>query len=203
MCDTTLEEFLEELDALTDPEVDETKVSPIPLSLSTSEEVSGSTAPVAAANLKEDSATHGQTETSSPRSSEKKVRFSEELVQAAHAKSTTNCQGSADSESRCFSSLKASSPLKKQGPQQSFESAKLDDGSPHDQRGGPSALPVAEQQPSETECTRTDSNPSAAPHSPSPERARSSSEESSAQSVELAKCNISNTNTGATLHQYP
>lgn len=198
---------MEELDALTDA-VDEVedpkdgdskmKVSPSPLSLSASEEVSGSTAPVSAASLREGSP-QGKTEASSPRSSEKKVRFSEELIQAAHKRQTTGSQDSASSESGCLSSFKASSPKKKQGPQQPLESAKQDDGSPQDQGGGPSAPPVAQQQPSQTECTKKDSNPSAAPSSPSPERACDSVQESSVQPVELAKCNISSTNTGMKL----
>ncbi|XP_041810151.1 coiled-coil domain-containing protein 9B [Chelmon rostratus] len=175
--DTTLEEFLEELDALTDAEVEDqkdqdskTKLSPSPDSLSTSE-------------------------ASSPRGSEKKVRFSEELVQGAHTRQATGSQDSASSESRSLSSLKASSPKKKQGPQQPLESATQDDGGPQDQGGGPSAHPVAQQQASETECTRKDSNPPTAPSSPSPEKACASLQESSVQPVELAKCSISNTNT--------
>lgn len=198
---------MEELDALTDA-VDEVedpkdgdskmKVSPSHLSLSASEEVSGSTAPVSAACLREGSP-QGKTEASSPRSSEKKVRFSEELIQAAHKRQTTGSQDFASSESGCLSSFKASSPKKKQEPQQPLESAKQDDGSPQDQGGGPLAPPVAQQQPSQTEClynTKKDSNPSAAPCSPSPERACDSVQESSVQPVELAKCNISSTNTG-------
>ncbi|XP_059208888.1 coiled-coil domain-containing protein 9B [Centropristis striata] len=161
--DTTLEEFLEELDALTDAEVEhqkdedsKAKLSPSPDSLSTSEEVSWSTA-----------------EASSPRGSEKKVHFSEELIQGAHTKLTT---GSQDSESR--SSFKASSPKKSQhkayGP---LESAMQEDVSPQDQGDGPSAPPV--------ECTKKDTA----------EKACASLQESSVQPVELAKCNINNTNT--------
>ncbi|XP_023258491.1 uncharacterized protein C15orf52 homolog isoform X3 [Seriola lalandi dorsalis] len=204
--DTTLEEFLEELDALTDVEVDDqkdqdskTKLSPSPDSLSTSEEVSESTAPVSTTTLREDASTHVQAEASSPRSSEKKVRFSEELIQGAHTRQTTGSQESANSESRSQSSLKASSPKKNnlevQGPQQPLESAKQDDGSPQDQGGGPPAPPVAQQQVSETECTKKDSNPPTAPNSPPAEKACASLQEGSVQPVELAKCNISNTNT--------
>ncbi|XP_051243954.1 coiled-coil domain-containing protein 9B isoform X3 [Dicentrarchus labrax] len=203
--DTTLEEFLEELDALTDAEVEDLKdhdsklkLSPSPDSLSVSEEVSGSTAPVSAATLREDTPTQGKAETSSPRGSEKRVRFLEELVQGAHTKQTTGSQDSASSESRSLSSLKASSPKKtqpeEQGPQQPLESAKQDDGSPQDQGGGTSAPPVAQQQASETECTKKDSTPSTALSSLSPEKACASLQESSVQPVELAKCNISNTN---------
>lgn len=185
MCDTTLEEFLEELDALTDPEAEESKVSPEPHPLSTSEEAGGSTAPAAAADPGEE----GKAEASSPRSAEKRVRFSEEPFQSPRC---------ADSEARCVSSLKAS----EQGPRPSGESAQPDDGSggAHDRAGGvPTALPAlpalpaSEHQPSDTECTRTDgSDRSAAPRSASPEKACGPS----AQPIELAKCSIGNANTG-------
>lgn len=175
------------------------KVSLSPLSMSTSEEVSGSAAPVSATSLREDSPAQGKTGASFSQNSEKKVRFSEELIQVAHTRQTTGSQDSASSESRCLSSLKASSP----GPQQPLESAKQDDGSPQDQGGGLSAPPVVQQQSSETECTKKDSDPSAAPSSPSPERACSSVQDRSVRPVELAKCNISNTNTGMKWHQCP
>ncbi|XP_068437091.1 coiled-coil domain-containing protein 9B isoform X2 [Clinocottus analis] len=193
--DTTLEEFLEELDAVTDVEVDnhkdedlKLKLSLNPNSLSKSEEVSGSTTPA-----------QEQAEASSPRGSEKKVRFSEALVQGAHTKQTTGSQDSACSESPSARSLKASSPKKNphkvQGPQQPLESAKQDDVRPQDQGGGLSAPPVAQQQTSETECTKKDSSLPAAPSSPPAENACASRQQSSVQPVELAKCNISNTNT--------
>ncbi|XP_040917332.1 coiled-coil domain-containing protein 9B isoform X2 [Toxotes jaculatrix] len=197
--DTTLEEFLEELDALTDAEVEDQdskmKLSCSPDSLSTPEEVSGSTAPV----LEEDTSTQGRAEASSPRSLEKKVRFSEELILGAHTRQITGSRDSASSESKSQSSLKASSPKKNQqevqGPQQPLESSKQDDGSPQDQGGGPCAPPVAQQQASETECTKNDSNPPTAPSSPPAEKACASLQEGSVQPVELAKCSISNTNT--------
>ncbi|XP_045917775.1 coiled-coil domain-containing protein 9B isoform X2 [Micropterus dolomieu] len=200
----TLEEFLEELDALTDAEVEDQKdqeskieLSPSPNSLSTSEEVSGSTAPESATPLREHAPTQGKAEASSPRGSEKKVRFSEELVQGT--RQTTGSQDSASTEARSLSTLKASSPKppphEVQGSQQPLESANQDDGFPQDQGGGPSAPPVAQQQASETECTKKDSIPPTAPSSPSPEKACASLQESSVQLVELAKCNISNTNT--------
>nr|XP_033497795.1 coiled-coil domain-containing protein 9B isoform X4 [Epinephelus lanceolatus] len=196
--DTTLEEFLEELDALTDPELEnlkdedlKMKLSPSPDSLRTSEEVSGSTD-----SPREDTPTQGKAEASSPRGSEKKVRFSEELIQGAH---TTGSQDSASSESKSASSLKASSPKKPQQKaqelQQPLESAKQDDASPQDQGGGPSAPPVAPQQAPETECTKQDSTLPQTPSSPSTEKACTSLQESSVQPLELAKCNISNTNT--------
>ncbi|XP_068577874.1 coiled-coil domain-containing protein 9B isoform X3 [Cebidichthys violaceus] len=194
--DTSLEEFLEELDALTDAEVEDQKdedsklkLSPNPNSLSASEEASGTAA----------ASTQGKAEASSPQGSEKKVRFSEALIQGAHTKQTTGSQDSACSESRSARSLKASSPKqtqhKVQGPQQPLESAKQDDVSPQDQGGGPPAPPVAQQQASEPECIKKDSTLPAAPSSPSAEKACASLQPSSVQPVELAKCNISNTNT--------
>lgn len=182
---------MEELDALTEPDLEDPKDQDTKIKLSPSpDSLSGSTAPVSADTLREDSPTQLKAEVSSPKSSEKKVRFSEELVQVAHTRQTTGSQDS--------SSLKAASPKKIKGPQQPLESAKQDDGSPgpQDQGGGPSAPPVAQQQASEAECTRKDSALPTAPSSPSPEKACASLQESSVQPAELAKCNISNTNTG-------
>lgn len=200
--DTALEEFLEELDALTDTEAEDLKdqdlnmkVLSSPISLSTLEKASGSAAPASDASLRESSPTQGKTEASPPRSSEKKVRFSEELIQTAHTRQTTSSQDSV--------SLKASLPNKKQGPQQPDDSGKPDDSSPQDQGGGPSAPPVAQQQLSHIECTQKGTNPLAAPSSPSTERACISAQESSVQPVELAKCNISSTNTGTRRDQRP
>ncbi|XP_035023568.1 coiled-coil domain-containing protein 9B isoform X2 [Hippoglossus stenolepis] len=203
MSDTTLEEFLEELDALTDVDVEDqtgqdtkTKLSPSSDLQSVSEEVSGSAAPVSAATLREDASSQGHPEALSPRSSEKKVRFSEELIQGARTRQTAGSQDSASSESN----LKASSPSSKQnkqevqGPQQPFESAKQDDGSPQDQGDDPSAPPVAQWESYEIECTKKDSNPPTSPNSPPAEKACASPEKASLQPVELAKCNISNTN---------
>ncbi|XP_008279645.1 uncharacterized protein C15orf52 homolog isoform X2 [Stegastes partitus] len=193
--DTTLEEFLEELDALTDADLEDLKDQDTKTKLSSSpdslpEEVSGD--PVSASSSREDTPTQGKAEASSPRGSEKKVRFSEELIQGAHAR-----QAAQDSESRNPSSLKAYSPkkLKHEEQGQPLESAKQDDGSPQDKGGGPSAPPVTQQQATETECTKKDSNPPTAPSSPPAEKACSSLHETSVQPVELAKCNISNTNT--------
>ncbi|XP_060938112.1 coiled-coil domain-containing protein 9B [Limanda limanda] len=188
MSDTTLEEFLEELDALTDVDVEDhtgedtkTKLSPSSDLQSVSEEVSGSAAPVS--------------EVMSPRSPEKKVRFLEELIQGARTRQTAGSQDSASSESN----LKASSPKNNkqevQGPQQPFESAKKDDGSPQDQGDDPSAPPVAQWESYEIDCTKNDSNPPTSPNSPPAEKACASPEKASLQPVELAKCNISNTNT--------
>lgn len=169
------------------------KVSLSPLSLSTSEEVSGSAAPMSATSLREDSPAQGKTGASLTQNSEKKVRFSEDLVQGTHTRQATSSQDSASSESRCLSSSKVSSP----GPQQPLESAKQVDDSPQDQGGGPPAPPLIQQQSSETECTEKDSPPC-------PERACRSEQDRSAQPVELPKCNIiSNTNTGTKWHQRP
>uniref|UniRef100_UPI0037E877A0 coiled-coil domain-containing protein 9B isoform X3 n=1 Tax=Semicossyphus pulcher TaxID=241346 RepID=UPI0037E877A0 len=190
--DTTFEDFLEELDALTDPEVEDQrdqeskmKLSSSPDSLSTSEDVS-------AASPREDTPTQGKAEASSPRGSEKKVRFSEELIQGAHTRQTSGSQDSLSSDTRSLSSLKSASPKKQQQKVQLLESAKQND-SPQDQEGGPS--PVALQPASETECTIEDTTLPLAPRSPSPEKACASLQESCVPPVELAKCNISNTNT--------
>lgn len=194
--ETTLEEFLEELETLTaavaeQPKDSNTKVASSSVSLSTSEEASGSAAP------KEDSPTKGATDEASPRNSEKKVRFAEELYQEAHTRETMT-QDCASIESTPVSSLKASSPKIKP-----LESAKKDEGSPQDQGGGPSAPPVAQQQSSESECTKKDSSLSTAPTSPSTERASGSVQERHIQAVELAKSNISNTTAGMTKRGRP
>ncbi|XP_039641916.1 coiled-coil domain-containing protein 9B isoform X2 [Perca fluviatilis] len=194
--DTTLEEFLEELDALTDTEVEDQKEegSKMKLSLNTSEKVSTSTATPRA-----DAPTQEKDEASPARVSEKKVRFSEELNLEAHTRYTTGSQDSASSESISASSFKASSRNKQQHkvqePQQPLENAKQNDVSPQDQGGGPSAPSVAQQQASETDCTKKDNTLSTARSSPSVEKACTSLPESSVKPVELAKCNISNTNT--------
>lgn len=203
--DTTLEEFLEELDALTDAEAEDQKdqdskikLSPSPDSLNTSEEVSESTDSVSAASSRKDTPTQGKTDAPSPRGSEKKVRFSEDLIQGAHTRQITSSQETA-SPASSPSSLKASTPnemkCEVQGPQQPLESAKEDCCSPQDQGDGP-FTPVAQQQASESECTKKDSTHPTAPSSPPVEKACASLQENSVQPVELAKCNISNTNTG-------
>lgn len=194
---------MEELDALTDTEGEDqeskVKLSSSPDSLSTCEEVSGS----AATTLREDTPTQGKAESSSSRGSEKKVRFSEELIQVARVKGTTSSQDSASSESRYPSSLKASSPRKynheAQGQQQPLESAKQDDGSPQDQGGGRSAPPVAQQQASEIECTKKDSITLTALSYTPAKKGSASIEESADQPIEVPKCNISNANTGMKL----
>lgn len=159
----------------------------------TPEEVSASPATV-----QEDALAQGKADSSSPRGSEKKVRFSEELIKGRH--SSTGSQESGSSESRGPSSLKTSSPKKNKHqaqetpPQQQIESAKEDSCGLQDQGGGDSA-PDTQQQDCETECTEKDSAPPTAPTSPPAEKACTSLQENLDQPVEVAKCNISNTNT--------
>lgn len=189
--DTTLEEFLEELDALTEADKEDlgdqdSKAKPSPSidSLSAPEEECGSTIAVSNDSLRGDDLTQATSEASSPRVSEKKVRFSEELIQKAPAR-----QDSAASESKGF--LKPSSPKKNkqdvQRSQQPCESAKQNDASSQDKGGG-----AQEQQASQTELTKKLSNLHTSP--PSAEKACASLHESSVQPVELPKCNVSNTN---------
>lgn len=178
--DTTLEEFLEELDALTDAASEEGKdpdstasASTSLLPLGVSEDAPASAGP---APHKEDSP---------PRSSEKKVRFSEKFLQPAHARHAAPSGDSADSESTCPSSSDASSPQI-----EALERV------PQDQEGCPLDPPVAEQQPSENECTEPDGSPSSGP--PPADRGPSSAPEGSVRSAELSKCNINSTNAGET-----
>lgn len=211
---------MEQLDALTDAEVEDhkhdpkTETSEIPDTPNKSDEAvsscdsvgaetsSRSTGLVPAANPGEDARTQGKAEASSPRASEKKVRFSEELIQGARHSASTGAQDSACTESRGQSSLKASPPSKlKHEEQEHLESAKEDNCSTEDQ-GEPSA-PVAQQQQvsealiaSETACTKKDTIPPTIPSSPPVEKASASPQEDSVQLGEIAKCNISNTNTG-------
>ncbi|XP_077945577.1 coiled-coil domain-containing protein 9B isoform X3 [Gasterosteus aculeatus] len=182
--DTTLEEFSEVLGALTDGEVDaqkdeEAKLKPSnsPISVSAPGEVIESVA-----------GAEGTAEASSPLRSERKVRFSEGLIQGGHKKQTT---GSQDPESRSVESFKAPSPEKQHAvprPQQLPESAGEEDASPRDQAGGPFAAPVARQPASGSECVKNDSSLPAAP--------RCSPKQSCVPPAQLAKCNTSNTNAG-------
>lgn len=166
--DTTLEEFLEELDALTDAVAEECKdrdstaiTSTSPLSLSTSEEATASAGLASAA---------APTEDSCPRTSEKRVRFSEESLPPARPRQT---EPSKDSETTCLSSLNASSP-----PIEASKRAQQDQG------GCPPAPTVAEQQSSESECTKTDSILSEASSTLCADRAPTS-----VHPAELSKCN--------------
>lgn len=204
-CETTLEEFLEELDALTDPEIDDhkdqdfkAKSSPGPDVLRKSEDdadlTGGSTGPVSAATPREDADTQEKAEPSSPLGSEKKVRFAE-------AGRMADSQDSAGSEPKGQSSLKASSPSKTKPdthePKPSFESAKEDLASLRDQGGRTVAVARQQAEASQTACSEKDTEPLTAPSSPPPEKAGASPQESVVQPVvELSKCNISSTNAG-------
>uniref|UniRef100_A0A3B5K843 Coiled-coil domain containing 9B n=1 Tax=Takifugu rubripes TaxID=31033 RepID=A0A3B5K843_TAKRU len=170
MSDTTLEEFVEELDALTDAVAEECKdrdsavnASTTLLSPSTSEDATPSAGLATA-------------EDSSPRTSEKRVRFSEESLPLAHTRPTAPSQDSAHSESASPTSLNASLP-----PLEASKCVQQDQG------GCPPALLVAEQQSSESECTKTDSSPSGASSPPSAHR-----EPHSVHPAELSKCNSTN-----------
>lgn len=167
-----MEEFLEELDALTKADGDEpkdpdstAKVSPDPKSLP--EEV------VSADGLGECPPAQAKPEVSSPRGSEKRVRFSEELIQKPPVKQKTASQESGGSESK--GSLNASSPKKIRS---------------EGQRSQPRVCQNSEAGPSspspDTEHTKNESKPA--------EKAKAAPHEGSLQPVE--RTNISNTNTG-------
>ncbi|XP_008397692.1 uncharacterized protein C15orf52 homolog isoform X2 [Poecilia reticulata] len=180
--DTTLEEFLEELDALTDANEgnlkdQDSKAKPDPLS-----------APEDSDSLKEDKVTQRKAATSSPRGLEKKVRFSEELIQRAPAKQTTTSLHSAAPESK--GSLKASSPKHSevQRPEQ-------DDSSSQDKGGGLPSPPVAQQPASKTENVTKDTSSPEVSSITSGEKTSTSPHESPVQPVEVSKCNSSSTNT--------
>ncbi|XP_061600326.1 coiled-coil domain-containing protein 9B [Cololabis saira] len=191
--DATLEEFLEELDALNtegeEPKDQDSKTKPSSGtdSLSALEEVNGS-----ANSLSEPTPVQEKAEASSLRNSEKRVRFSEELIQSPLAKQ--NFQDAASSDSR--GSLNASAAKKsKQRPQQPLDSAKRDDGSCQVKGRGPSPPPLSQQQSSQTEHAQKESDPSTAPSSTPADKAGVSVHETSVQPVEPTKSNdISNTN---------
>lgn len=179
--DTTLEDFLEELDALTDAVAEEGKerdstanASTSRLSPSTPEDAAAPAGLVLPAPYKDDS---------SVSTSEKKVRFSEKVLWPAETRQTAASRDSADSESTRLSSLNASLPQIK-----ALESVL------EDLEDCPPAPPVAELQPSENECSEPDSGPS--PSTPSADRAPSSAAESSVHPAELSKSNINSTNPG-------
>ncbi|MEQ2246595.1 hypothetical protein ILYODFUR_001137 [Ilyodon furcidens] len=192
--DTTLEEFLEELDALTDANGGNlkdlnSKAKPDPSSVPESQNMCDSD------SLKEDTVTQMKTETSSPRGLEKKVRFSEELIQRAPAKQTTTPLQSATPESK--GSLKASSTKynEVQRSQLPCVSAEQDDSSSQDKGGGPPAPPVTQQQASKTEHFKKDTSSPAVSSSTPAEKNRMSPHESPVHLVEVSKCNSSSTNT--------
>lgn len=174
--DTTLEEYLEELDALTDAVAEEGKdcdstasASTGLLSLRTSEDATAPAAPALPAPREEDW---------SPRTSDKKVRFSEKLLQPAQTRQTAPFRDSAGSESTCLSSLHASS-----AQIEALERIL------QNQDGCPPAPPVAEQQPFENKCSEADSSPPPSP--PSAHRAPSA-----VHPAELSKCNTNPGETG-------
>lgn len=176
--DTTLEEFLEELDALTDSNKDRKDQHSIA-------KLGSLCAPEEARDLKEDTVAQKKAQTLSPRGSEKKVRFSEELIQNAPAEQPSpDCAGA---ESK--GSLKASSPKKnkREAERPQLPAAKQDDS--QDEGGSLSALPVAQQQASEPEHTEKERSPPAVPRSPPAEKA-------SACLQPVSKGSSNSTNTG-------
>ncbi|KAM4723366.1 coiled-coil domain-containing protein 9B [Anableps anableps] len=187
--DTTLEEFLEELDALTDANEgnlkdQNSKAKPDPLSAP--EDVCDSD------SLKEETVTQRKAATSSPRGQEKKVRFSEELIQRAPAKQTTTSSDSADPESK--GSLKASSPKysELQRPQLACVSAEQDDSSSQDKGGGLPAPSIAQQHASKTEHVKKDTSSPEVSSSTPTGKTSTSPHESPVQPVEVSKCNSTN-----------
>ncbi|XP_038864980.1 coiled-coil domain-containing protein 9B [Salvelinus namaycush] len=133
---TSLEEFLEELDALADPDIDDSTAetpevkdgdlkmeSSLTLDVVKTEKVSGSispgldkaeTAQAPADPLEDETSRQGKAEASSPQATEKKVRFSEELIKGpgAYEKPSTGAQNSGRSETKGTSALKVASPIK-------------------------------------------------------------------------------------------
>lgn len=182
--ETTLEDFLEELDALTDSVVvdqtrqeRETKTkdyrSP---DLVITEQATEPECLMSAATVKEDCSTQEKAASSPPRGLEKKVRFSDELV-----KESELSQEFARSESRCPGSIKGSSP-KKNKPQ--IEKNMEDGCILQDEGRGLPPAPVTQLH--ETECTPTNDSLS----SPPARKAQSLDE-----LLEVGKCNMSGTNT--------
>ncbi|XP_077411454.1 coiled-coil domain-containing protein 9B isoform X3 [Vanacampus margaritifer] len=175
--DAPLEEFLEELDAITDADAEErrdqdskTKLPLSPDISNTCEEVIGSKGSNTSKQDKEDA--------SSSRASEKKVRFSQELIRGAHTKQIAGSWDSDNSQSSPTGFLKASSQKKIRHKvlQPHLGSAK--DEASHWQ-----------QQASESECTKKDIGAPTAPCCPPAEKACACLPESFAQPVELTKCN--------------
>ncbi|KAM4541399.1 coiled-coil domain-containing protein 9B isoform 3-T3 [Fundulus diaphanus] len=186
--ETTLEEFLEELDALTEAnggnlKDQNSKAEPdppnAPKDMCDSE------------SLKEDTITQSKAVTLSPRGLEKRVRFSEELIQAAPAKQTTTPLHSASPESK--GTLKASPP-KYSEMQRPRVSAEQDDSSAQDKGGGIPA-PLVAQQPFKTQDIEKDTS-SPAVSSPTPaEETNTSPHKSHVHPEEVTKCNSSSTHT--------
>uniref|UniRef100_A0A1A8D3B2 Chromosome 15 open reading frame 52 n=1 Tax=Nothobranchius kadleci TaxID=1051664 RepID=A0A1A8D3B2_NOTKA len=176
--DTTLVEFLEERDALTDANKQDlkdqdSKAKPDPESAAGEASVSD--------GLREENVTQKKAESSPSRGVEKKVRFSEDLIQAAAAKQSS--LDSADSKGP----FKASSPKKNQHGSKPSESAKQDYGSSQDKGGGRPAPPVVQKQ--ETEKIQANSN------APPTNKPCACLHKSLVQPVEVSKCNSSSPNT--------
>lgn len=142
--ETTLEEFLEEPDALAElsgvnwTRQDEDIKTKEPLSSDTG------TPDGTVAKVTEDITTVEKADSCVPRGLDKKVRFSDEPV-----KDNAASQETANAPSRCPESMKGSSPKKnKQQPHKTTE----DSGRFHNNRGDPPQAPVTQMQ--ETECTK-------------------------------------------------
>ncbi|CAB1335108.1 unnamed protein product, partial [Coregonus sp. 'balchen'] len=161
----SLEEFLEELDALGGPDIDDstaetpevkdvdlTMESLLTLDVVKTEEVSGPVSPALdqaewaqapADTPEEGTPRQGKAEESSPRAAEKKVRFSVELIKGpgAYEKPSTGAQNSSRSETKGASTLKVSSPGKNshevEEPKQAPESPQEDAGNALDQGNKP------------------------------------------------------------------
>ncbi|KAJ0008876.1 hypothetical protein NQD34_016291 [Periophthalmus magnuspinnatus] len=170
--ETTLEEFLEELDALTElvdqRKVEDTKTKePLSHELGTNEQVTVAT--------EMDNNIQKKVDSSVPRGSEKKVRFSDELKQSGAS------QEPATSESQSPQSMKGSSPKKKKTQLHKA----IVDSCIHQERGGESpSAPLTERQENECTTKRVISPPD-----------RSTQAEKANQSVEVGKCNMTSTNT--------
>ncbi|KAJ0062696.1 hypothetical protein NL108_004325 [Boleophthalmus pectinirostris] len=172
--ETTLEEFLEELDALTEL-VDQRKVEDTKTKEPLNRE-QGINEQEAVASEMDNNITHKKVDSSGPRGSEKKVRFSDELKQGSRAS-----QEPASSESQSPQSMKGSSPKKKKTQMHKA----IVDSCIHEESGGESpSAPHTEQQ--ENECT-TESITSPSGSSTQAETAN--------QPVEVGKCNMTSTNT--------
>lgn len=163
---TTLEDFLEELDALTESSVDQARQG---------EDTKTKDPLRPALEVMEDNITHEKADSSAPRGLEKKVRFSDEFIQESGVS-----QEPAISESRSPQSMKGSSPKKKK-PQ--GHKAIADDCVP--QKGGESSLaPVTEHQENYCTIKSVGSLPLSSSHT-----------NKASQPVEVGKCNMNSTNT--------
>lgn len=135
--ETTLEEFLEELDALAELSEDTKTKDSLSPDMETPEQG-------IVATVTEDNSTIEKDDFSVPRGLEKKVRFSDELL-----KDNAASQEPASAPSRCPESIKSSSSKKKKHqPHKTTE----DSGSLRNDRGDPLQALVTQLQ--ETECTK-------------------------------------------------